>query len=304
MLGLEEALKWDLQLFAFYVESHSIFDDHGHGFTLVTLPNEQIFLHARQAFEFLRPKLEKEIGVERTEKLLRDISKEFLNRYPEALHEDEKIEIDILLYKLVQTTIQKRKIVPNHAKTLFRAVDIDNNELISLSEFTTLFRHIESERFIPQVVKKLFLQEADAYSKKTNEHYMSCCKFAEVSIRYDLFSEDQQQDFLKSQGPWNESQNLCQLKENWVIFRNDLNLLLLRRKVDMPFLGNLINWVTKALEKQFNAEPNEEFVIMLSYKLILREAAHILLEGRIQACLLYTSPSPRDRQKSRMPSSA
>ena len=26
--------------------------------------------------------------------------------------------------------------------------------------------------------------------------------------------------------------------------------------------------------------------------------------GRAQACLLYTSPSPRDRQKSRMPSSA
>ena len=25
---------------------------------------------------------------------------------------------------------------------------------------------------------------------------------------------------------------------------------------------------------------------------------------RIEACLLYTSPSPRDRQKSRMPSSA
>ena len=27
-------------------------------------------------------------------------------------------------------------------------------------------------------------------------------------------------------------------------------------------------------------------------------------EGRAKACLLYTSPSPRDRQKSRMPSSA
>ena len=27
-------------------------------------------------------------------------------------------------------------------------------------------------------------------------------------------------------------------------------------------------------------------------------------EGFIMACLLYTSPSPRDRQKSRMPSSA
>ena len=31
---------------------------------------------------------------------------------------------------------------------------------------------------------------------------------------------------------------------------------------------------------------------------------HILLADRIWICLLYTSPSPRDRQKSRMPSSA
>ena len=28
------------------------------------------------------------------------------------------------------------------------------------------------------------------------------------------------------------------------------------------------------------------------------------IEPSLQACLLYTSPSPRDRQKSRMPSSA
>ena len=27
-------------------------------------------------------------------------------------------------------------------------------------------------------------------------------------------------------------------------------------------------------------------------------------DGEFEACLLYTSPSPRDRQKSRMPSSA
>ena len=29
-----------------------------------------------------------------------------------------------------------------------------------------------------------------------------------------------------------------------------------------------------------------------------------VMKQRLQACLLYTSPSPRDRQKSRMPSSA
>ena len=30
----------------------------------------------------------------------------------------------------------------------------------------------------------------------------------------------------------------------------------------------------------------------------------VMLSGFANACLLYTSPSPRDRQKSRMPSSA
>ena len=33
--------------------------------------------------------------------------------------------------------------------------------------------------------------------------------------------------------------------------------------------------------------------------------ADVILKGtRVDGCLLYTSPSPRDRQKSRMPSSA
>ena len=34
------------------------------------------------------------------------------------------------------------------------------------------------------------------------------------------------------------------------------------------------------------------------------ESSNVVGKGRFQICLLYTSPSPRDRQKSRMPSSA
>ena len=37
---------------------------------------------------------------------------------------------------------------------------------------------------------------------------------------------------------------------------------------------------------------------------IRRDLAVLNREGLIHRCLLYTSPSPRDRQKSRMPSSA
>ena len=36
----------------------------------------------------------------------------------------------------------------------------------------------------------------------------------------------------------------------------------------------------------------------------MRERALKLIRSRSEFCLLYTSPSPRDRQKSRMPSSA
>ena len=33
-------------------------------------------------------------------------------------------------------------------------------------------------------------------------------------------------------------------------------------------------------------------------------AKSVMVAGTLKGCLLYTSPSPRDRQKSRMPSSA
>ena len=35
-----------------------------------------------------------------------------------------------------------------------------------------------------------------------------------------------------------------------------------------------------------------------------RLAEHLVIARKLLTCLLYTSPSPRDRQKSRMPSSA
>ena len=54
------------------------------------------------------------------------------------------------------------------------------------------------------------------------------------------------------------------------------------------------------------AEKPEQFKIigMLHQSQILMEHEDGLAVGDVHTCLLYTSPSPRDRQKSRMPSSA
>ena len=60
------------------------------------------------------------------------------------------------------------------------------------------------------------------------------------------------------------------------------------------------------LQKQeIVTDPLEQEVNKSVYMGKLEHAMHDMVNwGRKNSCLLYTSPSPRDRQKSRMPSSA
>ena len=59
-----------------------------------------------------------------------------------------------------------------------------------------------------------------------------------------------------------------------------------------------------ALEHSLNTTPSQGLWIINAYPLVL--SGLLLGTGALgdRVCLLYTSPSPRDRQKSRMPSSA
>ena len=54
------------------------------------------------------------------------------------------------------------------------------------------------------------------------------------------------------------------------------------------------------------AKGDKTYHLIVSFRPGEKPSAEVLsaIEERICACLLYTSPSPRDRQKSRMPSSA
>ena len=64
--------------------------------------------------------------------------------------------------------------------------------------------------------------------------------------------------------------------------------------IDIHDLPNMI---------EYSAKKGSEFVVVDHISKII-SASDNLAEGERRACLLYTSPSPRDRQKSRMPSSA
>ena len=84
------------------------------------------------------------------------------------------------------------------------------------------------------------------------------------------------------------------------------------------FMACLIPFIVITYQIFFNklgAEPVKEvthhtgnwtlrFILISLAMTPLRNITNSLVWTRYRSCLLYTSPSPRDRQKSRMPSSA
>ena len=84
-----------------------------------------------------------------------------------------------------------------------------------------------------------------------------------------------------------------------VFFNNSCNICRAEINHYKKHSDNSVEWI--------DVTNNEEAqkVTSKSYRELLRRM-HVIQDGRVidGACLLYTSPSPRDRQKSRMPSSA
>ena len=69
--------------------------------------------------------------------------------------------------------------------------------------------------------------------------------------------------------------------------------------------GSFLDFTPKDLQSNFDTNVTAllRFSQLLCPKMIENEKGSVIVTGNT-SCLLYTSPSPRDRQKSRMPSSA
>ena len=78
-----------------------------------------------------------------------------------------------------------------------------------------------------------------------------------------------------------------------------------KSKVDKPGVGNNVSSTKQVFESLDQGASKTEIFINKYQKLIVGLISGIVIVFVLYfGCLLYTSPSPRDRQKSRMPSSA
>ena len=69
-------------------------------------------------------------------------------------------------------------------------------------------------------------------------------------------------------------------------------------------MSRIVTVASTQMACSWDLEANIETAEKLVREAAAKGAQIILIQELFEACLLYTSPSPRDRQKSRMPSSA
>ena len=77
------------------------------------------------------------------------------------------------------------------------------------------------------------------------------------------------------------------------------------KRVFVPFNSipkNVINAFLSAEDKNFFKHPGVDAKGVI--RAVINNVSNILSSKRLEGCLLYTSPSPRDLMRSRMPSSA
>ena len=76
-------------------------------------------------------------------------------------------------------------------------------------------------------------------------------------------------------------------------------------KIPEEVIINEKKWQIKPVKRLVEDKKTKEVISVEEKDLKKVELEHLQIQKKyMKACLLYTSPSPRDRQKSRMPSSA
>ena len=145
-------------------------------------------------------------------------------------------------------------------------------------------------------LSKIVQRTAAVIGQKTEEKVMGTV-VGDIGLRALVMVMDAHVHNIIAPGSYNTRLNKT-LKEN-----NIMPINLPNEKIESC---NLIhtNIISEQLKKHYNMDQQEESPKRKKSRVAEMENEGNMEEGEINDCLLYTSPSPRDKRQSRMPSSA
>lgn len=144
-----------------------------------------------------------------------------------------------------------------------------------------LNRHIEKDKWSFVEVQKIFIKESDCIVPITNEKALSFRKFIDISIDYDLFSEEKTYKFIEG----NEiEQNFLKILENI----NEKVQIFKLRFIKAKEYNYTNKRIIDNLELKFkgqNFEERDKKILLISYRLIEEESKRIILESEIDSLM-------------------
>ncbi|KRX02725.1 hypothetical protein PPERSA_01842 [Pseudocohnilembus persalinus] len=192
------------------------------------------------------------------------------------------LEFDNFMNEVLKRYRTILKSAQQHAIHAFQAADLDGNGTISLSEFLTLYRHIESNKFNFDEVLDLFERQADVVTE--GEKNLSFDKFTSLCVEKRIFSEKVQNLFIVVMNEEQVREKYLILKTNFEKEKREIqsNLNQLKEYV-LP--ETYENWILilDNLQKRMEQANVDQKPTLLGHKVLKNELERLIEEGKRNA---------------------
>eukprot|EP00828_Plagiopyla_frontata_P049545 TRINITY_DN991_c0_g1_i1.p3 TRINITY_DN991_c0_g1~~TRINITY_DN991_c0_g1_i1.p3 ORF type:complete len:271 (-),score=62.21 TRINITY_DN991_c0_g1_i1:52-864(-) len=237
------------------------------------------------------------------------------NRYVEK--KEEKSQLNVKQQQLKKYTWYSDRFT-EHKKSVQMAITKKNNFLSNLQRYFEVVNNNSREEIFSLALELIIeCRRAIAYSYCVGyylqiEEKREYFEFLQQEVEHQLENLDKQTDLSTFNCFYDEQFN-C-LTEQYYEFAEKINQkskillkyfenIMYQLEMDLPEVA--VETKVLLLKKQSSIyDPNESDSIWLCMKCTYANENNLKKCAMCNTCLLYTSPSPRDRQKSRMPSSA
>ena len=179
---------------------------------------------------------------------------------PKGINKYGVMDIDLFILKILTKYQEMCYNTKQYVINAFKAADLDSNHTCSLKEFDLLYKYIESEKYDEEFVKEIFEENADINTN--DEKALSFHRFTVICVEYSLFSDEQQDLFLKLKGNNEIEEEFLRLRQSWENYGKEIKeQLSTLEKDDHEYWSQIYEILNQRIHNETNYKP---FLIALS----------------------------------------